>query len=714
MHDVTKPSLDLSGANELDNDDRVRVLAIIDQLRELGINEDISLPQLVVVGDQSSGKSSLLEGLTGLSFPVASELCTRFATQIVLRRAPASEAAVSVSIIPGPAANADEATKKKLLEFERTMEAKDFGAAQFSAILDEAAECMGLPSTQTAGFVELDKRFSDDILKIELSDPEHSHLSVVDVPGLFHNPTKFQTIEDRNVIRGLIQRYIIDKRTIIMAVMDARNNLANQEVFHMARAADPDGLRTVGIITKCDALQAGDEHGVLEIFRNEMVRLSHGWFAVRNRSTKEIKEGVTMAQRHINEKQFFNTAPWANLRKDRVGIGPLKSFLGQVLFDHIRNEFPGLVNEVRNLTNETKKDLESLGPSRQTSADQRRYLIRSAVDYQRDVSNILSGIYSPRIESGSPRKLRTRLRFLMDEFSSRMAKEGHRWAFKLVDGRTDPEYAKDANKADEESYKEVDLQSHGNSDNANDIEEWIRSSYNESRGVELPGTVNPHLLENLFREQCASWGDIAIDYLSKIVNAVSAYDGSALKDFVTDSSVRQKLQTRLKAKRQTAEEDMFAELRNILADELSGTLQTANPSYSDMLSTIRNERVQARVASMGIKDADSNNFDQFMTNEHWYNEQQAVNDIHDILVAYYKVARQRFVDNVIIQAGERYVVGETGPLKIFSPEYISGFSNEELSDIAGENYSTSVARSEITSRGERLQRALEIARRAGI
>lgn len=46
---------------------------------------------------------------------------------------------------------------------------------------------MGLPSTQTAGFIELDKRFSDDILKIELSDPEHSHLSVVDVPGLFHS-----------------------------------------------------------------------------------------------------------------------------------------------------------------------------------------------------------------------------------------------------------------------------------------------------------------------------------------------------------------------------------------------------------------------------------------------------------------------------------------------------------------------------------------------
>lgn len=444
-----------------------------------------------------------------------------------------------------------------------------------------------------------------------------------------------------------------------------------------------------------------------------MVRLNHGWFAVKNRSTKEIKEGVTMAQRHINENQFFNTTPWTNLRRDRVGISSLKSFLGQVLFDHIRNEFPGLVNEVRNLAKETNKSLESLGPSRQTSADQRQYLIKSAVKYQRDVSNVLSGIYSPKLESGSPRKLRTWLRFLMDEFSTRMAKEGHQRAFKLVNGRTDPEYAIYANKKDEESNENTDEDGYGKSEDesadANDIEEWIRSSYHESRGVELPGTVNPRLLESLFREQCTNWENLATEYLSQVVKAVGAYDGNALRDFVTDSSVRQKLQMRLKAERQNAEEEMFAELRNILADELSGILQTVNPSYSDMLSTIRNKRVQARVASMANKDLTF-----LMISEHRYNEQQTVDDIHDILAAYYKVARQRFVDNVIIQAGERYVVGKTGPLKIFSAEYISVLSNEELSKIAGESYATSVARTEITSRGERLQKALEIARRVGI
>lgn len=92
---------------------------------------------MVVVGDQSSGKSSLLEGLTGLSFPIASELCTRFATQIVLRRAPASEASVSISIIPGPAANVDEVTKNALLKFSQTMKLEDFGSEELKRILDE-------------------------------------------------------------------------------------------------------------------------------------------------------------------------------------------------------------------------------------------------------------------------------------------------------------------------------------------------------------------------------------------------------------------------------------------------------------------------------------------------------------------------------------------------------------------------------------------------
>ena len=87
--------------------------------------------KLVVVGDQSSGKSSLLEGLTGISFLVASDLCARFATQIVLRRAPADVAGVKIGIIPGPSAQANEATKTRLLGFERHLFAAEFDNEKF-------------------------------------------------------------------------------------------------------------------------------------------------------------------------------------------------------------------------------------------------------------------------------------------------------------------------------------------------------------------------------------------------------------------------------------------------------------------------------------------------------------------------------------------------------------------------------------------------------
>ena len=94
----------------------------------------------MVVGDQSSGKSSLLEGLTGLSFPIASDLCTRFATQIVLRRAPDEESSIKVSIIPGPTANGDEAEKQKLSKFGRSIQGHDLRSEDFASVLDEVPQ----------------------------------------------------------------------------------------------------------------------------------------------------------------------------------------------------------------------------------------------------------------------------------------------------------------------------------------------------------------------------------------------------------------------------------------------------------------------------------------------------------------------------------------------------------------------------------------------
>lgn len=126
-----------TGFGDMDLPQRTKCLGIIDKLRELEIQESISLPQLVVVGDQSSGKSSLLEGLTGLSFPVASDLCTRFATQLVLRRTPHEQSSVHISVIPGPTTQMDEKAKLHLEGFSYSIQTAVLDGDKLGEILNE-------------------------------------------------------------------------------------------------------------------------------------------------------------------------------------------------------------------------------------------------------------------------------------------------------------------------------------------------------------------------------------------------------------------------------------------------------------------------------------------------------------------------------------------------------------------------------------------------
>jgi GTPase SAR1 family protein len=116
----------------LDNMADPILLGKVDKLFATGVGEYIPLPQIVVVGDQSSGKSSVLEGLTGLPFPRDSGLCTRFATQITFRRAPSKT--ISVSIIPS--GGSDEEHQDEVRKWSKT-DLKELTPKEFAAIMQE-------------------------------------------------------------------------------------------------------------------------------------------------------------------------------------------------------------------------------------------------------------------------------------------------------------------------------------------------------------------------------------------------------------------------------------------------------------------------------------------------------------------------------------------------------------------------------------------------
>lgn len=407
-----------------------------------------------------------------------------------------------------------------------------------------------------------------------------------------------------------------------------------------------------------------------------MVRLNHGCFLVKNRSTKEMRDGVTIPQRHANEKQFFSNRPWNRLCKDRIGIAPLKGFLGQLLFDHTRVEFPGMVKEIQNLITNTRNALEEFGPPRQTPADQRRFLNRIAMSYQQGVSNAFSGIYLSKMDAKSPRKLRIHLGNLMDKYAQGMAQKGSLLSFRTVNGDIDWSYMGPAG---------VSIENQG------DIYGWIRKYYRESRGPELPGTVNPRLLEELFRQQCSPWKDISERYVAAVLSKVAAYNDSAMKAFITDKDVRCKIQALLKDRMGPINKSAWGELHALLKGEQEGILQTANHYFADTLSQIRDEHAIARLRSMGLQDGQQfiPNLQMMIKRAHISNEDQAVYDIHGILKAYYKVALKPFTDNVIMQVVEKHILREQGPMKVFTPEFVGELSDTELSNIAEEEFATS-------------------------
>ncbi|KAI1079139.1 P-loop containing nucleoside triphosphate hydrolase protein [Whalleya microplaca] len=183
------------------------LLAKIDKLRELNVGAFIPLPQLIVVGDQSSGKSSVLEGLTGFSFPRAAGLCTRYATQITCCREP--QKSVAVSIIPRP--DADETLKARLLQFQRGF--VEMNNSELTKLFEEANTAMGIRMSMDDDDPSL-AAFSQDILKIEISGPDQTHLTVIDVPGIFRVPTpgRFFLVEIYRRAHSFTRTYYRERR----------------------------------------------------------------------------------------------------------------------------------------------------------------------------------------------------------------------------------------------------------------------------------------------------------------------------------------------------------------------------------------------------------------------------------------------------------------------------------------------------------------------
>jgi GTP-binding protein EngB required for normal cell division len=254
---------------------------------------------------------------------------------------------ISVSIVPDQSCS--ESERLSLGSFHKKLDGFD----GLPTLIKNAKVAMGISTHGRA--------FSKDLLRVEVLGPDWPHLTIVDLPGLVHSETKQQSASDVELVQGVIQEYMKEPRSIILAVVLAKNDYANQIVLKLARAADRNGHQTLGVITKPDTLIASSESKAMYValVRNQDVEFCLGWHVLKNMDSEKGK--WSLGDREVEEGDFFSKGIWEDLSPSLLGISKLRKRLSKVLVRQIAAELPSLVNEIEIKSDICHSKLEKLG-----------------------------------------------------------------------------------------------------------------------------------------------------------------------------------------------------------------------------------------------------------------------------------------------------------------------------------------------------------------
>ncbi|KAF2206158.1 hypothetical protein CERZMDRAFT_103746 [Cercospora zeae-maydis SCOH1-5] len=654
----------MAGA-ELQSEDHRNLLDIVDRLRLTGITRYIDLPQIVVCGDQSAGKSSVLEAISGLRFPTKDNLCTRFATELVLRRN--ETVGVKVSIIPGSDRNPEEC--RSLSQFNHKIDIVD---PDLSGLIEQAKQAMGLSDM---------KVFSSDVLRVEFEGPEQPHLTLVDLPGLFRAGNREQSVDEAPIVHEMVRSYMEKPRSIILAVVSAKSDFALQEVTKYSLELDSHGVRTLGLITKPDTLSRGSESetAYITMAHNKDVVFRLGWHVLKNRSFET--RDVSTAVRDLQESQFFAAGAWASLNPSTVGIQSLRPRLSNILKNQILENLPSLHADVVSGIEECKARLEQLGEPRNTAQQQRSYLQHVSSKFSVLLKAAVDGVYSDsffghaRTKEGQQKRLRAVVQNRLEDFAEDMRSRGHSRVIVEDDKESD---------SDHHHIERI-----RRSDYIASVKELMR----HSRGTELPGTFNPEIIGELFREQCQPWRGVVAEVRRDILQCVR-WTARAVLEAVAVTDTVDALFTFIDRAIDGLGHEVERKLDEMLRPHLAGHPITYNHyliSNVQKVQASRRKRGLERAISQKFRfngnfqldESDVKNLIQIVQ-EHeevdmgYYASQLAV----DYMQAYYKVAMKNWVDDVSIHVIEEQLIQKLPP--VFDHKTIEQLTDADVNHLTAE------------------------------
>ncbi|KAF0641667.1 hypothetical protein FPSE5266_08336 [Fusarium pseudograminearum] len=666
-----RPSLETSLGDQGLATEQRSLLDLIDKLQFAQL-DDVKLPQIVVVGDQSAGKSSVLEALTGTPFPRDAGACTRFATEIRMRRA--KESKLKVSIIPDKSRPHNE--QARLLQYGGDVT----GDTPFDAMMRDATELIA-PRSIPGRFA------ARDILVVEKSGPDMPLLTLVDLPGLVRVANRDQSENDIQTIEALSERYMKSSRTIILAVIGGNNDYVQAPILKKARQFDPKGSRTIGVLTKPDMTERiGLEDKFVELVTNkdQENNFKLGWYVLLNPGPGE--QWQTPEDRAAREAEFFSRGKWSTLPPDMWGIGALRAKLSTQLQRHIGKHVKTLRRQIQQALEGCETQLKAMGVGKDTPEEMRFQMGELFTASNNLVTPAVNGNYknpfgerffarqsSPK---GTPsQKLRARIRDESDRFAKRLRQHGRKVTFQL----SPPAGANGANGADTNS---TPLPPAAGDRSKKDFAEYeVEPLLRQIRGNELPLDSNPRAPYILFQDYSRNWPVLAQEYKDNVGVICNEFLADVI-DHIWPIRMRDPLRMHfLELRMKELYESADTELGH-LTDDMELEIQPFDPEYEERLRKWRAEATE---------------------NGGTYTEAE---EVLEKMLIYYDLTARIFTRNVITQVVERHLL--LGMLRLFNPIEILRMQDSTIEAIAAENKETRDRRKTLQAQKKAIEEAKAI------
>ncbi|KAM8873508.1 dynamin-1a isoform 9-T9 [Synchiropus picturatus] len=311
-----------------------------DAFSAIGQNANLDLPQIAVVGGQSAGKSSVLENFVGKDFlPRGSGIVTRRPLVLQLMNCPT--------------------------EYAEFLHCKGKKFTDFDEVRQEI-------EAETDRITGANKGISPVPINLRVYSPNVLNLTLVDLPGMTKVPVGDQPADIEFQIREMLMQFVTKENCLMLAVSPANSDLANSDALKIAKEVDPQGMRTIGVITKLDLMDEGTD--AKDILENKLLPLRRGYIGVVNRSQKDIDGKKDINAAMAAERKFFLSHPAYRHLADRMGTPYLQKVLNQQLTNHIRDTLPGLRSKLQSQLLSIEKEVEEYknfrpdDPSRKTKA----------------------------------------------------------------------------------------------------------------------------------------------------------------------------------------------------------------------------------------------------------------------------------------------------------------------------------------------------------